>query len=288
MRRSNIPISMLVTALFFFLAMPASAQVSDTADVAVISSTSYPGHFAELEVQLKNPMPIAGFQFAFTLSNPDLINFHTDSISIENILMRIDTCTWQPDSLHDTTCFVDTLVPVPVRNCFIDTVGSLISDFDWIECHGDTADTSQPYCKWILIFGLAPYGHPINANPNYRTLFKFGVDALCIPDALTDRTVSFNIFPQLNSFLANPLGEIVPFRYHPGSLTIWGSVPGDANNDSLVDIGDVVFVINYLFKTGSAPCVAEAADVNGDYQIDVGDVVYLINYLFKGGPAPSH
>jgi len=26
---------------------------------------------------------------------------------------------------------------------------------------------------------------------------------------------------------------------------------------------------------------------NGDCQVNVGDAVYLINYVFKGGPAPA-
>jgi hypothetical protein len=63
---------------------------------------------------------------------------------------------------------------------------------------------------------------------------------------------------------------------------------GDVNNDGVVDVGDVVYMINYLFKGGPAPkptnCVG---DVNNDNVVDVGDVVYLINYLFKGGVAPD-
>ncbi len=277
-------ILVILVLILVILALPALAQITDTADIAVVSTSSYPGHFAKVEIRLKNPVPIAGFQFDITLSNPDLINFHTDSIGVVMINTRVDTCSGPPP--HGDSCFVDSLIVVPVRYCYIDTVGSLISNFVWIECHGDTADTSLPDCKRIYVFGMAPYGHPIAANPNYRTLFKFGVDALCIPDSVTDRSVSFYIFPQLNSFLSDPFGQVVPFRYHPGSLTVWWSVPGDANNDSLVDIGDVVFLINYLFKTGPEPCVREAVDANGDHQIDVGDVVYLINYLFKGGPPP--
>ncbi len=63
-------------------------------------------------------------------------------------------------------------------------------------------------------------------------------------------------------------------------------VAGDASGDGLVDIGDVIFLIDYLFRNGSAPAVMEAMDVNGDCEVNIGDVVYLINYLFKGGPAP--
>lgn len=63
-------------------------------------------------------------------------------------------------------------------------------------------------------------------------------------------------------------------------------LPGDANKDGAVDIGDVIFVLNYLFKEGFPPFPLELGDVNGDGTVDIGDVVYLLNYLFKGGPAP--
>jgi uncharacterized delta-60 repeat protein len=62
---------------------------------------------------------------------------------------------------------------------------------------------------------------------------------------------------------------------------------GDANGDGVVDVGDVVWLINYLYKNGPPPVPLEAGDANGDDSVDVGDVIYLINYLFKGGPPPS-
>lgn len=67
----------------------------------------------------------------------------------------------------------------------------------------------------------------------------------------------------------------------------WRYISGDANGDQVVDVGDVVFMINYLFKVGVTPNPLSSGDVNGDCKIDVGDVVYLINYLFKGGPSPD-
>ena len=61
---------------------------------------------------------------------------------------------------------------------------------------------------------------------------------------------------------------------------------GDVNHDGVVDVGDVVFLINYLFKQGPAPIPYHAGDINRDEVVDVGDVVYLINYLYKEGPPP--
>jgi parallel beta-helix repeat protein len=62
---------------------------------------------------------------------------------------------------------------------------------------------------------------------------------------------------------------------------------GDCNNDGGVNIGDVVYLINYLFKGGPAPILLESGDVNADGILNVGDVVYLLNYLFRGGPPPQ-
>ncbi len=63
---------------------------------------------------------------------------------------------------------------------------------------------------------------------------------------------------------------------------------GDCNSDNLVNVSDVVFLINYLFKGGSEPYPSASADVNLDQKVTVSDVVYLINYLFKGGLEPCH
>lgn len=62
---------------------------------------------------------------------------------------------------------------------------------------------------------------------------------------------------------------------------------GDANGDGSVDLADVVFLINYLYKGGAAPDPSESGDANGDCIIDLADIVYLLNYLYKGGAPPE-
>jgi predicted outer membrane repeat protein len=61
---------------------------------------------------------------------------------------------------------------------------------------------------------------------------------------------------------------------------------GDFNGDGSTDVGDVVFAINYLYKSGSAPDPLDLGDTNCDGVVNAADVVYLINYLFIGGPPP--
>ncbi len=63
-------------------------------------------------------------------------------------------------------------------------------------------------------------------------------------------------------------------------------IAGDANGDGVVNVGDAVHVINYMFKGGQAPDPLFVGDANCDTEINVGDAVYIINYVFKGGPEP--
>jgi hypothetical protein len=62
---------------------------------------------------------------------------------------------------------------------------------------------------------------------------------------------------------------------------------GDCNGDGVLEPGDVVSLLNYLFKNGPAPAPLEAGDCNCDSLVDPADVVYMINYLFREGSPPG-
>jgi parallel beta-helix repeat protein len=63
---------------------------------------------------------------------------------------------------------------------------------------------------------------------------------------------------------------------------------GDVYVDGKIDVSDVVFIINYLFKNGPAPDPLKKGDVTADGLINVQDVIHLINYLFRFGMPPCH
>jgi len=61
---------------------------------------------------------------------------------------------------------------------------------------------------------------------------------------------------------------------------------GDLNGSGEIDIDDVVYLIGYIFGSGSEPEPLESADANCSGAIDIDDVVYLITYIFGGGQSP--
>ncbi|MBN4076097.1 SBBP repeat-containing protein [Gemmatimonas aurantiaca] len=62
--------------------------------------------------------------------------------------------------------------------------------------------------------------------------------------------------------------------------------PGDSDHNGLVSIGDVTFVIAYVFSSGLSPVCSDEADANGSGAITIADVTYLISRIFSGGAAP--
>ncbi|MCP4706079.1 MAG: hypothetical protein GY865_15885 [candidate division Zixibacteria bacterium] len=67
----------------------------------------------------------------------------------------------------------------------------------------------------------------------------------------------------------------------------WIPICGDANGDQYIDILDIVYLINYKYKSGPIPDPIEIADVNHDGLIDILDIVSLVNYKYKSGPEPD-
>jgi len=61
---------------------------------------------------------------------------------------------------------------------------------------------------------------------------------------------------------------------------------GDVNGDWSVNILDITYLINYLYKDGPSPIDMNNGDPDAGCAVNILDVTYLINYLYKGGPEP--
>jgi hypothetical protein len=68
-------------------------------------------------------------------------------------------------------------------------------------------------------------------------------------------------------------------------LHFLGYYRGDVDANGKYNVADVIYMINYLFKSGPKPIeFTDQMDVDNNHNPNVADVIYTINYLFKGGP----
>lgn len=79
----------------------------------------------------------------------------------------------------------------------------------------------------------------------------------------------------------------IPRHNLPSCFSVSYPDTGDCNADCVADIGDVVYLLNYLFRNGPAPSPVGIGDANCDGSVDIGDLVFLVSYLYTGGPAPG-
>ena len=77
----------------------------------------------------------------------------------------------------------------------------------------------------------------------------------------------------------------VGFWYGPGLFCT--AIAGDANADSKVNLVDIIFKVNYVFKGGPEPSPLCRGDDNANGRADLVDIIYAVNFIFKGGPAPK-
>src|SRR4030066_101292 len=82
-----------------------------------------------------------------------------------------------------------------------------------------------------------------------------------------------------------PDNDYATIKYFP--CTSANPKTGDANGDGEVNLADIIFKIDYIFKAGPKPNPSCRADVNADGNLLLTDIVYLINFLFKSGSTPQ-
>lgn len=80
------------------------------------------------------------------------------------------------------------------------------------------------------------------------------------------------------------------FAYNPltvATATISVCPPrGDVDPYAGITVGDLTYMVNFLFRQGAAPSPLLTGDANCDGQVAISDLTFLVNYLFKGGPEP--
>lgn len=60
-------------------------------------------------------------------------------------------------------------------------------------------------------------------------------------------------------------------------------IRGDASGNGATDLSDAIFILEHLFRGGTAPPCRDAADANDDGKIDISDPIALLAFLFVTG-----
>ena len=129
------------------------------------------------------------------------------------------------------------------------------------------ADYSRQ-CVWVMFPGMD--GRP---DPDQRFPFSIGAGGV----------VDLEIGPGGDLFYVDIIaGEIRRITFPDGLQEF---VRGDGNGDGMLDIGDAVYNLDYLFNDGPTICM-DAQDTNDDGGVDIGDPVYSLNYQFTMGAPP--
>jgi len=74
---------------------------------------------------------------------------------------------------------------------------------------------------------------------------------------------------------------------YSANLSLAGNLRGDLTGDGNVNLGDIIAMVNAIFKSMNPPPL-QTGDVNCDNKVNLGDIVYLVNFIFKGSSAPCN
>jgi len=126
---------------------------------------------------------------------------------------------------------------------------------------------------------------PNDLNPGYGPILKLYFTISSLAEYGQISTITLEGFSaRLPKFYGPNFNYQV--RTQPGEVSTPG-VCGDANSDMSVNIKDITFLINYLYKSGPPPATPDLADVNNSGNVNIQDVTFLITHLYKGGAAPN-
>ena len=161
---------------------------------------------------------------------------------------------------------------------------------------------------WVQAkFDLAAYaGQQVTFRLTYFTDFSFTLDGVYIDDIenvdffSTEALIESGITDTFYNFDSIPGGEYwyrltaTDAEDQESRLSELALVSvadaftkGDANSDGNIDMLDLVYLVDFIFRGGPAPDPLLAGDANCDDDTNILDLTYFVDYIFRGGPKPG-
>ena len=107
-----------------------------------------------------------------------------------------------------------------------------------------------------------------------------------------DYPIPFGYFVQPEYYDNVSPGDTVTFNLTTSigcCIGYTGNIDDSFDDGSLasVDISDLVYLVDFMFKGGPIYICEDEANVTGGVDgVDISELVYLVDFMFKGGPAP--
>jgi hypothetical protein len=211
-----------------------------------------------------------GMQFdclRFT-DNPDVPLWTDDLTGLAGVVDVFDAAGYisavQYDGGTFKTVFTTTAFPGLVDGSPSYRAELMASIMEWLGCVG-------PACP----FTVYPEEGDIPAESFFDVFLTF--DGTLFENCVDDTQTCYMVFT------SNDCDEpVVSVPVHAMSAR------GDVTGDCVINIGDVVFLLNYVFcENGPPPDPMCIGDVDRDGDVDSDDALYLVSYLFTGGPPPE-
>jgi hypothetical protein len=278
---------MFLLLAFILLANTAFAEV-------VIDSINYkiglgdfsgePSSIVKMPIKLKNTSIIGAFYFR--------IEYDTSLLELIEIGPGGGTTIYDSLELVDrgwNTIVIDSLDGIPPWD-------TLFNTFAFHDPGDDTINTEALFVSFMNFSWIGNPNIPINTgDPSTILDLLFRVNSNAVPGQTAEIHVKDYVGPYLEYRcvqLADTTGDTV---IYPGEgplfatcLFIVDSVYcGDANDDGMVNIFDIAYIISYLYIDGPPPDPMERADVNSDGTVNIFDITYLITFLYQDGPPPD-
>lgn len=225
-------------------------------------------------------------------NNGGVAGYSVGGICCVGGVLKVENCTIAGNQ-GSLTGAIKAYPNLSVVNTIIAGNSSLYYPFGGIHCYGSSSVSitySDFYDNDSLNCYTAPGGFEvlsqINANGDssdqYNNIF---LEPVFVDTSVGDYNLQANSpcvdagDPSSPRDPDSSISDIGAFYYH--------YLRGDANSDGNVSLSDIVYLISYLFKFGSAPAPIQSGDANCDGKVSLSDIVYLIAYLFKQGPPPG-
>ena len=185
--------------------------------------------------------------------------------------------------------------PLPLSAMTIDVEGTLAGAIEAEYVQAQINLSTNTIICGVLFDALPPFNGQTLPSLGYPQEVAF-IHGTILPTA-AESIVQFTPqdgfgSPPINNMLVFGTTSVSVDSLYPGSLLIeLPPVPqlfirGDVNMDSVVDLADVIFHLDYTFLSGPLPSCMDAGDANDDGVSDVSDAIFLLYWFFLDGPGP--